>query len=124
MKANIEKDYAKAFVALLDMKMKEEDVIAGLINTVRKNFHESKMAKIVNEIEKLLVKSSGGKNIVCQSARELSVENKNRIKAEFSKDDQINFSVNKELVAGVRFVFDETTELDKSFRHKLKVLFS
>ncbi len=102
-------DYAHAYI---ESKPETKD----FLRVVQKHGDMVRIAKIVEEIEKLVTKQAGGKMVHVEFAR----EQKNPFT--FDKKDHVRTSINPSLVAGVRITLDGSQEFDNSFQRKVNTL--
>ncbi len=117
--------YAEAFLRAFESRTgKEADISGRFIALVQKNGDSANLPKIVREIEALLVKKSGGRTVLVESARPLQENQKREIESRFGKHDTVEFKARPDLVAGVRVIIDGEEMLDVTLKRRLDKLFS
>jgi len=120
---NKPKDYAKALVELMaDKKMSEKKITDGFLRILVKNGDLKKAKEIMRLAEQLLVKKTGNKKIVVESAR--TIETKKLLNTFIEKGDAVQEKINPSLIAGVKITVDGEKQFDFSLKSKLDKLFS
>lgn len=110
--------YAKALVdAVIHKRLSEKKLISNFFNLLQKNQDIKKIGQIMLLLENILLKKSGNKKIVFETAREVNFEG---LKSYIKKGDKIEKKINKELVAGVKITIDGEKQLDMSLKNKLE----
>ena len=116
--------YAKALADMLAKKPAQNAEFIGNLKTqLKKNGDLSLFGKILKQTEKLLVKKSGGRHVIIQSARPLSQDKLQELKQNFAPTDFIETVHNPDLIAGVRIMIDGEAVIDASLERKLRKLF-
>ena len=117
--------YAKAFLEVLNQTggKEERKIIKRFLAIVGKNGDLGRMEAILLEMEKILVRESGGKFVEVELARDEGglLE---KIRKSFSRKDHLVTRIRPELLAGTRILIDHEREFDFSFSGRLKKLFS
>jgi F0F1-type ATP synthase delta subunit len=113
------KQYAKAFVE----SGGTEKLIPALMQALSDNGDRARSAQVVREIEKLLVRSVGGRMVDVEFARTQDAVSHRKIMDTFHARDRVTTSVRPDLVAGVRVLVDGEHELDMSLSGTLEKLF-
>jgi F0F1-type ATP synthase delta subunit len=116
--------YARAFWEVMNTSKDVEDqAVKNFVGLVAKNGDMSKSAAIIGEIEKLYVKTQGGRMVKLEFARKQPEDLVEQLKSGFAENDLVEEAINPSLVAGVRVTIDGEHELDKTMRRKLTRLF-
>lgn len=117
--------YAKAFLAVIEKtpSNRRDEVIKRFLEVIQKSGDLKRVGKIVETINETLIRKGGGHLIKIEAAREFSKKLIAEISKNFSKQDQIEISINPALVAGTRITIDGERELDNSLTRKLHRLF-
>jgi len=120
---HLPKYYAQALLdALQDHPNNGERLADGLISALRKNGDLRRGGEVIAATERLILKRSGGRKIILESARPLQTEELNKLKNQFNSKDRIETRINPDLIAGVKIFIDDEWQLDASFKRKLKKL--
>ncbi len=116
-------DYAEAFVATLSESSKSDQnaIVTKFCQTVRKNGDWNFIEKIVDAIERKIVRNDNGRMVVAEFARE---SNKKQFTKLIESKDAFRMFIKPELVGGARITINGNMEADYSFQRKLKKLFS
>ena len=115
-------NYVDAFSQAIQ-KMPHEEAVGGFVKLLKKTGDIRHAGKIVEAIDKKLIKQKGGHWVNIESARELPKTGRQSLINKFSGKDHIDFKINPELVAGVRITVDGEEEMDNSLNNKLNKLF-
>lgn len=117
--------YAKALIEAVEEtpQGKKDEVIKRFLEILKKNGDLKRVDKIISLVSKYLTKKSGNRHIEIEIARELPAGLIKEISKNFGKKDQIEISINPQLVAGTRITIDGERELDNSLARKLHKLF-
>ena len=116
--------YADAFLQAVAGKPGEiVNMAKRLVKFAVKNGDASQLPKILEAVQKMETKQSGGRMVLVELARELSPDAVKQIKQSFDAKDQVKVKVNPTLIAGMRVTIDGEWVLDTSFEKKLKKLF-
>ncbi len=121
------KFYAQVFAELAAKKLsstEEKKLLNNLLQTVKRNGDERQLPKILEAAEKLLREKEGRRKVVLQSARPLRGAVRNNLSKFLRKNDVVEEKTNPALVAGVKIVVNDETQLDFSLASKLKKLFA
>ena len=117
--------YADAFVAALAGGQDAKKTTERFVATIRKHNDWSRRHDIANSCEKKLRRLEGRDLITIESARELSPAQKKKLAALWeTKKCDIEYRVNKSLIAGVKIIINDNRELDGSLKQKLAKIFS
>ena len=117
--------YARAFLEVADETPahKLELLVKFFLEIVRKNGDWSGLNKVLKAVQGMAVKRSGGRVVKIETARSMRGDVAENLKKHFKEEDSFEFSLNPDLLAGVRILIDEEKELDFSLNRKLKNLF-
>ncbi len=114
--------YAKALVdAMGHKKISEKKLITNFLNLLQKNQDVKKIGEIILLAENLLLKKTGNKKIVFETAREVNLES---FDSYIKKGDIVEERINTDLVAGVKITINGEKQLDLSLKNKLDLLFN
>lgn len=118
------RQYAKAFVAALEMtpKGKEEAACRALLALAKKNGDGRGLDKAVQEIERLLARKKGGRSVLIESARAGEPKSRKELLRRLGKNDIVREKISPELVAGVRITINGEQELDRSLAGMLQII--
>lgn len=117
--------YAEAFhAALAANPLKERELLKHLVASLEKNGDRNGMHKVVEALERILVKKRGGSFVELQSARPLTASVVESFKKIIGKEDHLKTSVDPSLVAGVRMLVDDSWSLDATLKRRLEKLFN
>ncbi|MBI1866369.1 MAG: F0F1 ATP synthase subunit delta [Candidatus Staskawiczbacteria bacterium] len=89
----------------------------------KKNRDSNKAKEIINLAESLFFKKTGKKKIILETARKMSLEQKNLLKSLAKKSDIVEEKINKELIAGVKIIINNEKQIDFSMQKKLQNIF-
>ena len=116
--------YAKAFLEVLKSRAAPvADLPTRLLRLLNKNGDFGRARTVISEIQNMLVKESGGRNVVVRSGQPLSGERRKMIQKNFTENDSVEFRENAELIAGLKVVIDGAWAIDTSLDRKLRSLF-
>lgn len=112
------KIYAEALAnAILDKKLDEKKVIHNFLGLLEKNQDVKKAEEIIVLAQKLLLKKTGHKKVVLETARKINA--KDSMKSFFKNGDIVEEKINPALVAGIKIIIDNERQLDNSLSGKL-----
>ena len=119
-------DYARALAEVIAVSPpREEAAIRKNFQTLlRKNGDEARGGKILEAAGRLLRARQGGREVIFESARKLSVPHQKELEKFLQPKDQSVLRVNPGLVAGVRITVDGEYEFDGSLRGKMDKIFA
>jgi F0F1-type ATP synthase delta subunit len=124
MKSKIQ-EYPQAFIDLLEeMPDKKDLLIVGLVKAIKENGDLNEAEKILESIEKRLLKVEGRKKIEIFSARPLTKETIEEIKKCFDSKDIFENKINQDLLAGIKIMINGNQVIDASLRKKINILFN
>lgn len=117
------KIYAKALSeSVLKAKSEQEKKIAeNFLRVIKLNGDEQKTKEIIFLTEDLLLKKSGNKKIILETARK--TDSKKLAAAMAKKGDVIQEKISPELIAGVKITINGEKQLDFSLSNKLNGIF-
>ncbi len=118
------KIYAEALAGLLSDKKKSPDeskIAKNFLKLLEKNQDMKKAKEIVAMAENLLLKKTGNKKIILETARK--VDAKYFIDSFIKKGDIIEEKLNPELIAGIKIIINNEKQFDNSLSGKLKKLY-
>lgn len=117
--------YAEAFVKTLAGRHVSETVIERFIASIRKHNDWARRNNIIRACEKKMRQRDGKELITIESARELSLAQREKLSLAWKgKNQDIEYRINPSLIAGVKIVIDEEKQFDGSLRRKLDKMFS
>ena len=118
------RQYAKAFLAALDLVPKGEEGAAcrALIQLVKKNGDTRELDAIVWEAERVFARKKGGRSVFVESARAIDSKSRRELSGRFNKNDIVREKISPELVAGIRVTINGERELDMSLSGRLSKL--
>lgn len=118
--------FAKAFLAVFADTPENQQgaIVKNLVHTASKYGGEGYLRQILAEVLRLYRKERGFKKIVLHSARPLPEKLLSALKSLFGKSDEVQASIEPELVAGVKIVIDDELSLDNTLKRKLEILFN
>ena len=116
--------YATAFLEALRAGTEPRVAIAHLRRALAKRGDAHRLPQVLREIERLEVKSKGGRMITIASARPLSPSQEHALTKNFASPDHVTTEIDPRLIAGVRITIDDERELDLSLTGKLRTLFT
>ncbi len=112
------KIYANALVdLLLDKKADGQKIAKNFLKLLQKNGDLKKGSKIILQAQGLLLKKTGNKMVVIESARK--IDNTNFIKSFTKKGDIVKEKINPKLIAGIKVIVDFQKQFDNSLAEKL-----
>ncbi|MBI3458640.1 F0F1 ATP synthase subunit delta [Candidatus Azambacteria bacterium] len=116
--------YANSLFSVIQKKpQKFDEYFKNFLLLIKKNKDGLMLKKIILKVQDLVLKTTGNKRVVIESARALTDDQLNRIKQEFSAQDLIETKINQDLVAGLKIIIDNEKTLNVSLEHKLKKIF-
>lgn len=116
--------YAESLAELLEEKPQQKDeFIKNLKIVLKRNGDFGLFIKILKQATGLLIRKSGGREIVIQSARPLFKKQLEELKQQFRAQDSVETVVNPDLIAGVKIMIDNDQIIDGSLERKLRKLF-
>ncbi|KKT82168.1 MAG: hypothetical protein A3B99_03735 [Candidatus Yanofskybacteria bacterium RIFCSPHIGHO2_02_FULL_44_12b] len=115
-------NYVDAFMEALE-KASQEKAISGFVRLLKKTGDIKAADKIFTAIHKKMINLDGGRWVKVETAREISEKKLEALEHKFSKKDHAVFSINPDLVAGLRVTVNGEEELDNSLQNKLNKLF-
>ncbi|MBX4200681.1 F0F1 ATP synthase subunit delta [Candidatus Parcubacteria bacterium] len=116
------KIYAKALADSLSAKRTDEKKIAkNFLQLVQKNGDMKKIHKILALAQEFLLKHTGNKKIVLETARK--TDTSHIIKTFAKKGDIVEEKINPAMIAGVKITVDNHKQLDFSLIKKLENIF-
>ncbi len=121
------KFYAQAFAELAGKKLspaEEKHIVNNLLQAVKRNGDERQLPKILAAAEKLLREKDGRRKVVLESARPLHSATRKDLSEFLLSNDVVEEKINPALVAGVKVIVNDETQLDFSLASKLKKLFA
>jgi F0F1-type ATP synthase delta subunit len=117
------KTYAQALVsAILEKRVEEKKIAYNFLVLLQKNQDMKKANEILVLAEKILLQKTGNKKITFQTARKL--QSKDAVKLFVKKGDMIQEKINSELIAGIKIIVNDETQLDFSLKNKLEKIFT
>ena len=117
--------YAKALAeVMLDPKVKDDEVVRNFMGVLRKNGDEIHLRKILEEAAALVRGKSGIRKVTIESARPLLSSQKKLLGGFIKEGDVLEERINAKLIAGLKIIVNDETQLDQSLKTKLDKLFS
>jgi F0F1-type ATP synthase delta subunit len=120
------KTYALAFCEVIGDVKNSADIdryIKNLLFLIKANRDQKKTKDIFFIVEKLIIKKTGGRKLLIESARPLSSANEKIIKLLLRPADIVEKRINSELIAGIKININDELLLDGSFSTKIKKIF-
>lgn len=114
-------NYVSAFTEAIK-KVPQGEAVDGFAKLLKKTGDIRHSKKILDAIHKKLINEKGGKWVNVEVARDSALK-KDLLRRNFSDKDHVDFSINQELVAGMRITIDGERELNNSMQNKLNKLF-
>jgi F0F1-type ATP synthase delta subunit len=114
------KQYAQALAEIMTESKVNDKVVANFLKLLERNNDLKKSKEILNQAENIFVKKSGRRKVVVETARKIDKES---VKKFVKKGDLVYEKIRPELIAGVRIVVDDESQLDFSMKRKLQELF-
>jgi len=117
--------YAKALIDVIKSSKPEDEgrIIKNFTKLIQNNGDETHSRKIIEETARLSRKNSGTHNVVIESARAMSSNNKKGVANFIKPGDTVIEKINPELIAGTRIVIDDEMQLDGTLKGKLDKVF-
>lgn len=117
------KIYAKALSeSILKVKSGQEKKFAeNFLRIIKLNGDEQKTKEIIFLTEEILLKKSGNKKIILETARK--TDSKKLVAAMAKKGDVIEEKISPELIAGIKITINGEKQLDFSLKKKLDNIF-
>jgi len=123
MKHSID-NYANSLFSLIQKNpQKFDEYFKNFLLLIKKNKDSLMLKKIILKVQDLLLKMTGNKRIVIESARVLTDQQLSKIKQQFSSQDLIETKINPDIIAGLKITIDNEKILNVSLDHKLKQIF-
>lgn len=114
--------YAEALADCLSVgKISEKKIADNFLNFLEKNQDSKKAKEIIALVETLLLKKSGNKKIILETARKVDI--KNLVKSFVKKGDIVEEKINSQLIAGIKIIVNSNKQLDFSLKNKLEKIF-
>ena len=122
MKHNVT-TYAKALAELIaEKKLSEKEIVTRFLAFLEKKGMQKKGKEIVRAAEAIVLKKSGYRSIVVQTARK--IQKNNMLQTIANKGDIIVEKINPDLVAGVTITVNNEKRLDFSLKSVLDTIFN
>ncbi len=116
------KIYAKALAeSLSNKKADAEKITDNFLKLLEKNNDIKKAKKIIDLAEGFLLKKTGNKNVILETARKTDVSN--LIKSLVKEGDVVSEKINLEIVAGAKITINNEKQLDFSLIGQLNKIF-
>lgn len=114
--------YADALVsAALDEKIDDKKLVVNFLKLLGKNQDFKKAKEIIFLTETLLLKKTGNKKVIIETARK--IEAKNIVKSFIKKGDIVQKKITPGIVAGIKLTVNGEKQLDYSLQKKLNEIF-
>lgn len=113
--------FARSFVKMI-LGLSESDqrrACKALSRTLASRGELSHGPKLLAHIEEAYAQAVGGRTIVIETARPLSISDKKRFESSKTTKDVIRYIVRPTLIAGSRITIDDSRVLDYSFSGRL-----
>jgi len=115
--------YAKALAELIaEKKLSEKEIVTRFLAFLEKKGMQKKGKEIVRAAEAIVLKKSGYRSIVVQTARK--IQKNNMLQTIANKGDIIVEKINPDLVAGVTITVNNEKRLDFSLKSVLDTIFN
>lgn len=116
------KKYAQALADIVSQKNPDEKKIsANFLTLLEKHQDVKKAREILALTEELLLKKTGNKKVILETARNVDVKDFTR--AFVKKGDIIEEKINPGIIAGIKIKVDGDRQLDLSLLKKLNNIF-
>jgi len=117
--------YAQGFLELLkEHPEKEEDIIHRFRDVLIKKGDIQFANKIISAVESHYTHEQGGRNIVIESARTLSVAQQEALSSFMNDKDSVRTKITPSVIAGARITIDDEQMIDVTLSRRLHKLFS
>jgi len=117
--------YARAFADVIAKQPEQySESFQRFVLILKKNGDAGAAKKILSKAREFLIRKSGGRRVVLESARPLSEGDLAKLREEFSPRDLIETSVNPEILGGVKIMIDDEQIIDATLSRKLKKIFT
>ncbi len=115
------KIYANALVDLiLDKKADSSKIEKSFLELLQKNDDIKRGDRIILQAQILLLKKTGNKMVVIESARE--IDSTSFVKSFIKKGDIVKQKINPELIAGIKVMVDGQKQFNNSLSEKLGLI--
>ncbi len=116
------KIYAEALVSVLLEKERDYKKISNnFFEILQKNGDLKKAREIMLLAEIIFHKKTGKRKIILETARK--IQRKNILKDFFQEGDLVQEKINPELIAGIKIIINNESQLDFSLKNKLQQIF-
>ena len=123
MKHSID-NYANSLFSLIQKNpQKFDEYFKNFLLLIKKNKDSLMLKKIILKIQDLMLKMTGNKRVIIESARILTDKQLEKVKKEFFQQDLIETKLNPNIIAGLKITIDNEKILNVSLDHKLKQIF-
>ena len=116
------KQYAEALAGcILEKEADGKKISANFLALLQKNGDIKHISQIIAGAEALLLKKTGNKKIILETARQ--TDTKSAMAALAKNGDIVEEKINPILVAGLKVIVNGERQLDMSLAHKLNNIF-
>ncbi len=100
----------------------KKKITTNFLALLRKNGDEKKVRQIIALAEGLLLKKTGNRKVVLETARK--TDTKSITKLFIEKGDIVQEKINPSLIAGIKITVDGSKQLDLSLKNKLDNIYA
>jgi len=113
--------YAKALAqSLLEKTADENKIRENFISLLEKNGDMGKASHILHLAENIFIEKTGRRRLTIESARRIKPKQKELVNSILQKGDIVAERINKDLLAGIKIIINESRQFDGSMRKKLQ----
>jgi F0F1-type ATP synthase delta subunit len=117
-------DYAKALdAALADPKTDKSAIVKNFSALIRRNGDEARAKKILQEAARRSRGRNAMREVAVGSARALRTSQVDMVKKFLKPDDVVTYTIDADLIAGIRLVVNDEMQFDGTMKAKLDKLF-
>lgn len=102
----------------------EKKIRTNFIALLQKNGDMSQLSRILGETERILMRRSGRRRVMLETARPPTPANRAEIKKLFEARDSVEERITPELVAGIRVTVNDELQWDGSLAKKIRTIFA
>ena len=115
------KFYAQALAEVILLKETDDKkIINNFLKILVSKSIEKKSREILVLAEKIILARQGKKHITFETARKMTPDQRKILEAIAKKEDIITEKINKNLIAGIKIIINDSKQLDASMQSKLQ----
>jgi len=115
------KIYAQALAqSLLEKTADENKIRENFLTLLEKNGDMGKASHILHLAENIFIEKTGRRRLTIESARRIKQKQKELVDSILQKGDIVVERINKDLLAGIKIIINESKQFDGSMRKKLQ----